>query len=122
MNELHEAGRASGEPRRQRLRGSDRAAARHGSRGGRGWGAGRKRPNRGDPGGVWGRVLGRRDLSDVGAYALARALDKGHTDFAKRLPQAAETTPQNTAAAAPKPELIHPGVRKYLSEIGIKLS
>jgi hypothetical protein len=37
----------------------------------------------------------------------------------KRLAQARETTPQNTAAAAPRPELIHPGVQKYLREIGL---
>jgi TRAP-type uncharacterized transport system substrate-binding protein len=30
--------------------------------------------------------------------------------------------PQNTAAAAPRPELIHPGVQKYLRELGIKTS
>ena len=44
------------------------------------------------------------------------------TKATRRLPSAwrrrAETTPQNTAAAAPRPELIHPGVRKYLREIG----
>jgi len=69
--------------------------------------------------GSWSFVLARPDLSDDVAYALARALDKGHAAFAKKLAQAAETTPQNTAAAAPKPELIHPGVRKYLKEIGL---
>jgi len=69
--------------------------------------------------GSWSFVLARPMLSDDIAYALARALDKGHAAFAKRLAQAAETTPQNTAAAAPRAELIHPGVRKYLREIGI---
>lgn len=69
--------------------------------------------------GSWSFVLARPTLSDEIAYALARALHKGHTAFVKRLAQAAETTPQNTAAAAPRPELIHPGVRKYLKEIGL---
>jgi TRAP transporter TAXI family solute receptor len=69
--------------------------------------------------GSWSFVLARPMLSDDVAYALARALNKGHDAFAMRLPQARETTPQNTAAAAPRPELIHAGVRKYLKEIGI---
>jgi len=69
--------------------------------------------------GSWSFVLARNDLADDTAYALARAIDKGHAAFVKRLAQAAETTPQNTAAAAPKPELIHPGVQRYLKEIGL---
>ena len=69
--------------------------------------------------GSWSYVLARPTLDDGIAYALARALDKGHAAFLKRLAQAAETTPQNTAAASPKPELIHPGVRKYLKELGL---
>jgi TRAP transporter TAXI family solute receptor len=68
--------------------------------------------------GSWSFVLARPTLSDEIAYALVRALDKGRDAFAKRLAQARETTPQNTAAAAPRPELIHAGVRKYLREIG----
>jgi uncharacterized protein len=72
--------------------------------------------------GSWSFVLARPTLPDDVAYALARALHKGHAAFAKRLAQAAETTPQNTAAAAPRPELIHPGVQRYLREIGIKTS
>ncbi|MBI2716534.1 MAG: TAXI family TRAP transporter solute-binding subunit [Rhizobiales bacterium] len=69
--------------------------------------------------GSWSFVLARPTLTDDTAYALAHALHKGHAAFVKRLAQAAETTPQNTAAAAPQPELIHPGVRKYLREIGL---
>lgn len=69
--------------------------------------------------GSWSFVLARPTLSDDIAYRLARASDKGHAAFVKRLAQSAETTPQNTAAAAPKPEPIHPGVRKYLKEIGL---
>ena len=69
--------------------------------------------------GSWSFVLARPSLPDVTAYALARALDKGHAAFVQRLAQARETTPANTAAAAPRPELIHPGVRQYLAEIGL---
>jgi len=69
--------------------------------------------------GSWSFVLARPTLDDAIAYALARALDKGRAGFAKRLAQARETTPQNTVAAAPRPELIHPGVQKYLREIGL---
>ena len=39
--------------------------------------------------------------------------------FCKKLPQACETTAANTVAAAPNPELIHPGVLKYFREIGV---
>ncbi len=69
--------------------------------------------------GSWSFVLARPTLPDDIAYALARALHKGHAAFVNRLAQAAETTPQNTAAAAPRVDLIHPGVRKYLREIGL---
>jgi TRAP transporter TAXI family solute receptor len=68
--------------------------------------------------GSWSYVLARPTLSDDIAYALAKAIDKGHAAFVKKLDQAAETTPANTAAASPTPELIHPGVRKYLKERG----
>ena len=43
----------------------------------------------------------------------------GSSDIAARLPQARETTAANTATAAPRRELLHPGVRKYLGEIGL---
>ena len=69
--------------------------------------------------GSWSYVLARPTLEDGIAYALARALDKGRAAFLKRLAQAAETTPQNTATAAPRSDLIHPGVRKYLKELGL---
>ena len=64
-------------------------------------------------------MLARPTLSDDIAYALAKAIDKGHAAFVKKLDQAAETTPQNTAAASPSAALIHPGVRKYLKELGL---
>jgi TRAP transporter TAXI family solute receptor len=69
--------------------------------------------------GSWSYVLARPTLSDDIAYALAKAIDKGHAALVKRLDQGAETTPANTAAASPKPELIHSGVRKYLKELGL---
>ncbi|MEI9805473.1 MAG: TAXI family TRAP transporter solute-binding subunit [Pseudolabrys sp.] len=69
--------------------------------------------------GSWSFVLARPTLPDDTAYALARAVDKSRAALAKRLTQAAETTMQNTVAAAPRPELIHPGVQKYLKEIGL---
>lgn len=67
--------------------------------------------------GSWSFVLARPGLPDETAYAIARALDNGHAAFVNRLAQARETTPQNTAAAAPRIDLIHPGVRKYLQEL-----
>ena len=69
--------------------------------------------------GSWSFVLARPTLPDDIAYALARAVHKGHAAFSQRLAQARESTPQNTAAAAPRPELIHPGVRRFLREIGL---
>ena len=69
--------------------------------------------------GSWSFVLARPDLPDETAHALARAIHNGHAALVKRLAQAAETTPRNTAAAAPTPDLIHPGVQKYLKENGL---
>jgi TRAP-type uncharacterized transport system substrate-binding protein len=53
------------------------------------------------------------------AYRLARALHRGEPVLGARLPQAQETTAANTVAAAPRPELVHPGARRYFREIGI---
>ncbi|HJT08044.1 MAG TPA: TAXI family TRAP transporter solute-binding subunit [Stellaceae bacterium] len=69
--------------------------------------------------GSWSFVLARPNLDDEIAYRLARALHQGEASFAKRLPQARESTAANTVAAAPRPELVHPGVRRYLHEIGL---
>src|SRR5439155_442794 len=46
-------------------------------------------------------------------------LHRGEAALARRLPQGGETTAGNTVAAAPRPELIHPGVLRYLREIGV---
>lgn len=69
--------------------------------------------------GSWSFVLARPSLPDDTAYRLARALHKGEGTIASKLAQARETTAANTAAAAPKRELIHPGVLRYLTEIGL---
>ena len=64
-------------------------------------------------------TLARPALSDDVTYKLARALHRGEAAIAKRLDQARETTAANTVAAAPKRELIHPGVARYLAEAGL---
>jgi len=69
--------------------------------------------------GSWSFVLARTTLPDDTAYRLARALHKGEAAIGQRLEQARESTLANTLAAAPRVELIHPGVQKYLREIGL---
>ncbi|MCK1341581.1 TAXI family TRAP transporter solute-binding subunit [Bradyrhizobium sp. 38] len=69
--------------------------------------------------GSWSFVLTREDLPDDVAYRLAKTLHGVEANFCKQLAQACETTAANTVAAAPKPELIHPGVMKYFREIGV---
>ncbi|HEY1290421.1 MAG TPA: TAXI family TRAP transporter solute-binding subunit [Burkholderiales bacterium] len=69
--------------------------------------------------GAWSYVLANEALPEETAYRLARAVHKGERAFAGRLEQARETTMANTLSAAPRRELIHPGVLKYLSEAGI---
>jgi hypothetical protein len=69
--------------------------------------------------GSWSFVLTREDLPDDVAYRLAKTLHGNEANFCKRLAQACETTASNTVAAAPRPELIHPGVMKYFREIGV---
>jgi TRAP-type uncharacterized transport system substrate-binding protein len=63
--------------------------------------------------------LARRSLDDDLAYRLARALHRGKAALGERLPQARETTAANTAAATPDISLVHPGVLRYLIEIGV---
>jgi TRAP transporter TAXI family solute receptor len=69
--------------------------------------------------GSWSFVLARTDLPDDVAYRLAKSLHGAESPLCKKLPQACETTAANTVAAAPKIELIHPGVLKYFREIGV---
>jgi len=61
--------------------------------------------------GSWSFVLARENLPDDVAYRLARTLHGGRkARCARNWLQACETTAANTVAAAPSPELIHPGV------------
>jgi TRAP transporter TAXI family solute receptor len=69
--------------------------------------------------GAWSYVLANESLPEETAYRLGRAIHKGERSFAARLEQARETTMANTLAAAPRRELIHPGVLRYLREAGI---
>ncbi len=69
--------------------------------------------------GSWSFILVRADLPDDVAYHLARTLHGVEKTFCEKLAQACETTAANTLAAAPDAALIHPGVMKYLKEIGV---
>ena len=69
--------------------------------------------------GSWSFVMARPDLEEAVAYRLAKAVHKGEASIAARLPQAAETTARNTATAVADPALLHPGVRRYLREVGL---
>ena len=69
--------------------------------------------------GSWSFILARPTLPEDLAYRLAKALHRGESALAVRLPQARETTAANTVASAPRPELIHAGVRRYLAEVGL---
>ena len=69
--------------------------------------------------GSWSFVLARENLPDDVAYRLARSLHGAESTLCKKLAQACETTAANSIAAAPGPELIHPGVLRYLREIGV---
>jgi uncharacterized protein len=66
--------------------------------------------------GSWSYVLATDKLKDETAFLLARAVHRAEGPLAARLEQARETTMVNTMAAAPRPELLHPGVRRYLRE------
>ncbi len=69
--------------------------------------------------GSWPFVLARASLPDDVAYRLAKALHQGHAALCRKLDQAQESTLENTLAAAPTRDLIHPGVLKYMKEIGM---
>jgi TRAP transporter TAXI family solute receptor len=69
--------------------------------------------------GSWSFILVRENLPDDVAYHLARSLHSAETALCKKLAQACETTAANTVAAAPSLDLIHPGVLRYLREIGV---
>jgi TRAP transporter TAXI family solute receptor len=69
--------------------------------------------------GSWSFIMARPTLADEVAYRLARALHRGEGAVGARLAQARETTAANTVAAVARPELLHPGVRRYLVEAGL---
>ena len=69
--------------------------------------------------GSWSFIMARRTLADDVGYRLARALHRGEAALGQRLPQARETTAANTVAAAPRPDLLHPGVARYFREQGL---
>jgi uncharacterized protein len=68
--------------------------------------------------GSWSFIMARPGLSEEAAYRVATALHRAEPGIARRLLQGKETTAANTAAAAPRADLIHPGVRRYLTELG----
>lgn len=68
--------------------------------------------------GSWSFVIAKPSLPEDAAYRVARALHRGQTAIAQQLAAARETSPANTVAAAASPELIHPGVQRYLREAG----
>jgi len=69
--------------------------------------------------GSWPFVLSRIDLPEDVAYRLARALHRGEPALGARLAQAKESTLANTLVAAPRQDLIHPGVLRYMRESGL---
>jgi uncharacterized protein len=69
--------------------------------------------------GSYSLVLASPKLPDDVAYRLARALHQGKSAIAARHAQGRESTLANTLAAAPRQDLIHPGVLRYMREAGI---
>src|SRR5262245_39630459 len=69
--------------------------------------------------GSWSYVLCNKSLSEENSYLLAKAIHHSQSTLAGKLEQARETTMANTVAAAPRQDLIHPGVLKYLREAGL---
>ena len=69
--------------------------------------------------GSWSYVLTNAQLDEKTAFLLARAIHRAEGPLAARLEQARQTTMANTLSAAPRRELIHPGVLRYLREAGI---
>ena len=63
--------------------------------------------------------MARPTLPDDLAYRIIRAVHKGEAAIGQRIAQARETTASNTVAAAPRADLIHPGVQRYLREQGL---
>src|SRR3979411_3136225 len=68
--------------------------------------------------GSWSFIRARPGRADAAADRVAKALHGAEAGIAQRLPQGKETTAANTVAAAPRAELLHPGVRGYPAELG----
>jgi TRAP transporter TAXI family solute receptor len=69
--------------------------------------------------GSWSFIMARPNLADDAGYRVAQALHRAEGGIAQRLPQGHETTAANTAAAAPRADVLHPGVARYLREAGL---
>ncbi len=69
--------------------------------------------------GAWSLVLARPGLDEALGLRIAAAIRGGHDNMARLLPQASETTLENTAAVLDDPALIHPGMRRALREAGL---
>src|SRR5262249_14691580 len=69
--------------------------------------------------GSWNFVLVRPDLPEEPVSGRPRPRHRGEPIPPARLPQGHETTAASTVTAAPRPELIHPGARRYFREIGL---
>ena len=69
--------------------------------------------------GSWSYVFANASLPEDVAYLVARAVHRAEPALASRLDQARETTMANTLGAAPRRELLHPGVQRYLREAGL---
>jgi len=69
--------------------------------------------------GSWSFVFAAVNLSEENGYLLGRAIHRAEATLAKQLEQARETTLANTLAAAPRIDLIHPGVLRYMKEAGL---
>lgn len=69
--------------------------------------------------GSWSYILSRVSLDDDVAYRFAKALDNGHDKLVQRIEQGAETRPENTFAASPNLDRIHPGVLRHLADKGL---
>lgn len=69
--------------------------------------------------GSWSFIVCRPDLDDALAYRFARTLHGAERALAEKLAQARETTAVNTVVALADPGVLHPGVARYLREIGL---
>ena len=69
--------------------------------------------------GSWSFIMARPGLPDEAGYRVAHALHRAESGIAQRLPQGRETTAANTVGSAPRADVLHPGVQRYLREAGL---